>query len=99
MPTSIALTPHFEALTKQLVESGRYNNVSEVVRYGLRLIEFHMQQDSAKLAALRDAAKLGFDALEKGDSLAFSSDQSLIDFVQHAGAQAKVAVSAAKLTT
>ena len=38
MPTSVALTPHFETLTQQPVSSGRYNNVSEVVRDGLRLL-------------------------------------------------------------
>ena len=37
MPTSVALTPYFESYTKHLVASGRYNNVSEVIRDSLRL--------------------------------------------------------------
>ena len=45
MPTSVALTPHFESLTQQLVASGRYNNVSEVVRDSLRLLESRVQED------------------------------------------------------
>jgi antitoxin ParD1/3/4 len=39
MPSSYTLGARFEALVKGLVESGRYNNASEVVREGLRLLE------------------------------------------------------------
>lgn len=89
MPTSVALTPHFETLTQQLVASGRYNNVSEVVRDGLRLLESRVQEESAKLMALRDAAKLGFDAIERGESVALRTDQDIAGFVQQAGLKAK----------
>ncbi|MDB6040782.1 MAG: Antitoxin ParD1 [Verrucomicrobiales bacterium] len=36
---NIALTDHFEELIERLVSSGRYNNSSEVVRAGLRILE------------------------------------------------------------
>ena len=39
MPTSVALGTHFEDFVKMQVASGRYNNVSEVVRDGLRLLQ------------------------------------------------------------
>lgn len=39
--TSIALGTHYEKFVKELVEEGRYNNVSEVVRAGLRMLEDH----------------------------------------------------------
>ena len=98
MPTSVALTPHFEALTQQLVASGRYNNVSEVVRDALRLLESRVQEDAAKLAALRDAAKLGFAAIERGEYLALKSDQDIQSFVQQAGLKAKATTTRARKT-
>jgi len=36
---NIALTKHFEELIARLVSSGRYNNSSEVVRAGLRILD------------------------------------------------------------
>lgn len=39
MPSSYTLGPRFETLIKELVTAGRYNNASEVVRDGLRMIE------------------------------------------------------------
>jgi antitoxin ParD1/3/4 len=38
---SIALGTHYEKFVKELVDEGRYNNVSEVVRAGLRMLEDH----------------------------------------------------------
>lgn len=38
-PVNIALTKHFEELIARLVASGRYNNSSEVVRAGLRILD------------------------------------------------------------
>lgn len=59
MPTSVALSPHFETFIRQQVDSGRFNNVSEVVRAGLRLLEEREAEQAAKLQALREAIALG----------------------------------------
>ena len=59
MPTSVALSPHFETFIRQQVDSGRFNNVSEVVRAGLRLLEEREAEQVAKLQALREAVAVG----------------------------------------
>lgn len=59
MPTSIALGSHFKDFVRQQVSSGRYNNVSEVVRAGLRLLENHEAEQEAKLQRLREAVAAG----------------------------------------
>lgn len=59
MPTSVALSHHFENFVRQQVDSGRFNNVSEVVRAGLRLLENQEAQQAAKLQALREAVAVG----------------------------------------
>lgn len=59
MPTSVALSPHFEGFIRQQVDSGRFNNVSEVVRAGLRLLEEREAEQASKLQALREAIAVG----------------------------------------
>ncbi|HAT49045.1 MAG: type II toxin-antitoxin system ParD family antitoxin [Nitrospirae bacterium] len=39
MATNVHLTPELESFARGCVESGRYNNVSEVVRNALRLLQ------------------------------------------------------------
>ncbi len=44
---NVALTKHFEDLIERLVASGRYNNSSEVVRAGLRILDAEERDLSA----------------------------------------------------
>lgn len=39
MATNVHLTPELERFARECVDAGRYNNVSEVVRSGLRLLQ------------------------------------------------------------
>ncbi len=59
MPTSVALSAHFETFVRDQVESGRYNNASEVVRAGLRLLEDQQKQAELQLEAMKAAIVAG----------------------------------------
>ncbi len=43
---SKVITPHFEQLIDRFIATGRFNNKSEVIRAGLRLLEEHEAQAS-----------------------------------------------------
>ena len=66
MPTSFALTPHFENFIQEQLGAGRYNNASEVVRDALRLLESQQNEEALKLQGLRRAVADGFAALDAG---------------------------------
>ncbi len=53
MPTSVALGSHFEGFIREQIQAGRFNNVGEVVRAGLRLREESEQRRQLELEALR----------------------------------------------
>jgi len=63
MASSFTLGARFEGLIKQLVSAGRYNNASEVVRDGLRMIE----ERERRLAMLDVSISNGIEAADKGD--------------------------------
>ncbi len=56
--TSISLGDYFENFVRTQVSAGRYKNVSEVVRAGLRLLE----DEESKVMALRTAIQEGLNS-------------------------------------
>ena len=55
--TSISLGDYFDQFIKSQISSGRYKNVSEVIRAGLRLLE----DEERKIIALKNAIQEGID--------------------------------------
>ena len=74
---NVVLTEHQEKLIEGLVSSGRYQNASEVLREGLRLIESREAEDRARLKALREAARVGIADVEAGRVRDFGSTTEL----------------------
>lgn len=56
---NVVPSDHQASLVEQLVASGRYQNASEVLREGLRLVEQREAEDAYRLEALRAAVTLG----------------------------------------
>ncbi|TWB24693.1 antitoxin ParD1/3/4 [Nitrospirillum amazonense] len=65
MPSSVNLGPQLEGVVDQLVQSGRYNSRSEVLRDGVRLLH----EREVRLAALDAALKRGLEDADAGDVL------------------------------
>jgi len=67
VPTrNVVLTDHQTNLVEELVASGRYQNASEVLREGLRLVEQREAEDTYRLEALRSAAQVGIEDITAG---------------------------------
>jgi len=78
MPTrNVVLTERQADLIETLVKSGRYQNASEVLRDGLRLVEQRNAEDASKLKALQAAARVGIGALDRGEFKEFRNTEDL----------------------
>jgi antitoxin ParD1/3/4 len=84
---NVVLSDHQHQFVERLVRSGRYQNASEVLREGLRLLERQEQEDAAKLQALRMAADLGWADVAAGRYRDIA-DEELEDFIGQLGARA-----------
>ncbi|WP_290523049.1 type II toxin-antitoxin system ParD family antitoxin [Alcanivorax sp.] len=74
----ISLTPELESRIKAKVESGLYNNASEVIREALRFMDTHEDWiHEIKLARLREQLKVGTDQLDQGQGILIESKSAL----------------------
>jgi len=78
MPTrNVVLTHHQASYIERLVSSGRYQNASEVLREGLRLIEQREAEDASRLEALRTAVRVGLADFDTDRFSVFDSSDAL----------------------
>ena len=95
MPTrNVVLSERQHDLVEALVRSGRYQNASEVLREGLRLVEQRERLEAAKLRALQEAASKGWADIAAGRYTDLADDQ-LEDFIGQLGWEAAGRVQAA----
>ncbi len=92
---NVVLTAHHEHVIEALVKSGRYQNASEVMREGLRLVERREAAEAAKLEALREAARIGFADLDQGHHRDLG-DGELDGFISTLGEQAGTLANSGK---
>lgn len=88
MPTrDVTLTDHQDRFVQASVASGLYEDASEVVRAGLRLLEQRAAEEQAKLEWLRRVAEEGFGALDRGERVEVA-DQDLDAYLAGLGRHA-----------
>ena len=75
---NVSLTPKPEALVRAKVESGMYNNASEVIREALRIME-----REEKKRILLDALQAGIDQLERGEGIEYT-DSTMAEIFERA---------------
>ncbi|GAB3282185.1 type II toxin-antitoxin system ParD family antitoxin [Parahaliea aestuarii] len=78
----VSLTPELEAIVKAKVESGLYNNASEVVREALRFVETHdAWLREWKTAELRRQVQLGVSQLDAGEGVSVTNKAELDELI------------------
>ena len=83
MPTrNVVLTEYQADLVEKLVHSGRYQNASEVLREGLRMVDTKENETKVRLKALREAARIGIADIDGGRFRDFQSANELNDHLQ-----------------
>ena len=77
MTTNVHLTPELEKFARKCVKSGRYNNVSEVVRSALRLMQ-ERENRRRDFAEMLDAARAEADREGVHDAEAVAAEMDKV---------------------
>ena len=64
---NVVLTDHHRGFVDRLLESGRYQNASEVMRDGLRALEDRIKREEAELAEIQSRIGRSLDQLDRGE--------------------------------
>ena len=75
----VSLTPELEKFIKAKVESGLYNNSSEVLREALRLLKRRDAVESAQFERLKVDIERGLEGVGRGDVHPFDVEQFVTD--------------------
>ena len=82
MPTrNVDLTDALDQFVAARIESGRYQNASEVVRAGLSALQERERAHAEQLAYLRSEAENGFAELDRGEGIETTPDE-LMDGIE-----------------
>ncbi|HTO29993.1 MAG TPA: type II toxin-antitoxin system ParD family antitoxin [Pararhizobium sp.] len=76
---SFVIGDHFDAFITEQVTRGRFNNASEVVRAGLRLLE----RDEAKFAELKRLIREGEDDIAVGRVYEYADGEALLHDIMY----------------
>lgn len=78
MPTrNVVLTDQQSLLVDELVQDGRYQNASEVLREGLRLLADRRARQDAELDDIRSGVLRGLDQAAAGDFAAGTGEEAI----------------------
>ena len=90
MPTqNVNLQDHQANFIQERIKTGRFQNASEVVRAGLRLLEQQEAENELKLQALREAIDVGFKAIDEGRYITLESREDISAFMDSVRAKIK----------
>jgi antitoxin ParD1/3/4 len=64
---NVVLSGHNTSFVDELVQSDRYQNASEVLREGLRVLEDRIKRDEAELAEIKGRIAQSLEQLDLGD--------------------------------
>ena len=78
---SYAISDHFEDFIRKQIDSGRYNNASEVVRAGLRMLEDY----ETRMGELRALIDEGDAAIAAGKVKTYAEPEELIAHIVKRG--------------
>ena len=85
MPTrNVVLTDQQEVFVRELVTAGRYQNASEVLREGLRLLEDQVHRRQAELEDVQAGVIAGFDQVARGEFAEGTGEEAIERAFKHA---------------
>jgi antitoxin ParD1/3/4 len=76
---NINLTDALDRFVAELIASGQYQNASEVVRAGIRLLKAEEERRARKLELLRQAVQEGWDSFDRGEGIVVEDIDAFFD--------------------